>query len=109
MTPTGCSYPPDRTTIPASIDEHRRSLANLDHATRKLLLNGDSTVPLAGDMFQRRWFEIVEEAPSGFGVPVLGQPRPCPICLIELRRRLRIGVGKQVAVPRCRSWAGFPC
>lgn len=40
------------------------SLAELDPITRRQLLDGDWTARHGGSMFQREWFEVVEEAPS---------------------------------------------
>jgi predicted phage terminase large subunit-like protein len=66
------STDPARLFIPASLDDNPaldretyvRSLDNLDPVTRAQLLNGDWTVREPGGMFERAWFEIVDEAPA---------------------------------------------
>ena len=45
--------------------EYRRSLDQLDHLTRAQLLNGDWDILPCGGLFEREWFEIVNNAPSG--------------------------------------------
>lgn len=64
--------PLPRLFIPASLDDNPsldratyiRSLANLDPLTRAQLLNGDWTANALGGLFERAWFEIVDEAPA---------------------------------------------
>jgi predicted phage terminase large subunit-like protein len=66
------SHEPNRLFIPASLDdnpaldreEYVRSLDELDPLTRQQLLNGDWTANTTGGMFERAWFEIVDEAPA---------------------------------------------
>ncbi len=45
-------------------DEYVKSLNKLDPTTRQQLLKGDWTAAQPGNMFQRGWFDIVEEAPA---------------------------------------------
>jgi predicted phage terminase large subunit-like protein len=66
------SHEPNRLFIPASLDdnpaldreEYVRSLDELDPLTRAQLLNGDWTANALGGLFERAWFEIVDEAPA---------------------------------------------
>lgn len=61
-----------RVFIPASVldnpgidaESYVASLAELDHHTRRQLLNGDWAARPVGDLFRREWFEIVDEAPG---------------------------------------------
>lgn len=61
-----------RPYIPATLDdnphldreEYVKSLNKLDPTTREQLLKGDWTAAQPGNMFQRSWCEIVEQAPS---------------------------------------------
>lgn len=61
-----------RPFIPATLDdnpyldreEYVKSLNKLDPTTREQLLKGDWTAAQPGNMFQRSWFGIVEEAPA---------------------------------------------
>jgi predicted phage terminase large subunit-like protein len=62
----------DAVFIPAWMDdnpfvnkeEYRKSLANLDPITRAQLEKGDWEISAKGEMFERGWFEIVDEAPK---------------------------------------------
>lgn len=66
------SQEPGRAFIPSSLkdnpsldyDEYVRSLDNLDPITRAQLLDGDWTVNALGGLFERGWFEIVDDAPA---------------------------------------------
>jgi predicted phage terminase large subunit-like protein len=44
-------------------EEYRTSLSELDPVTRRQLEHGDWRVRQAGEMFDRRWFELVDSAP----------------------------------------------
>lgn len=63
---------PGRAFIASALDDNPsldresyvRSLDNLDPVTRSQLLNGDWTVREPGGMFERGWFEIIDEAPA---------------------------------------------
>jgi len=63
---------PTRVFIPSSLSDNPsldresyvRSLDNLDPLTRAQLLNGDWTANALGGLFERAWFEIVDEAPA---------------------------------------------
>jgi predicted phage terminase large subunit-like protein len=68
---------PDRFFLPARIadnphirsDEYLASLANLDGARRRQLLDGDWEVMPSGNLFRRHWFSIVDDWPREvFGV-----------------------------------------
>jgi predicted phage terminase large subunit-like protein len=62
-----------RVFIPAKLDdnphvdraEYERSLAQLDPVTREQLRHGNWDVRAQGPMFDRGWFKIIDEAPSG--------------------------------------------
>jgi predicted phage terminase large subunit-like protein len=62
-----------RVFIPAKLDdnphvdrvEYERSLAQLDPVTREQLRNGNWDVRAQGPLFDRAWFKISDEAPSG--------------------------------------------
>lgn len=49
-------------------DEYIRSLQNLDHHTRRQLLEGDWDAREPGDLFRAEWFTVVEphQVPEGF-------------------------------------------
>jgi predicted phage terminase large subunit-like protein len=47
-------------------EEYEASLMELDPVTRAQLLDGDWDVLPKGDMFQREWFEVVDEIPAYF-------------------------------------------
>ena len=44
--------------------EYEKSLAQLDYVTRKQLQEGDWDVSPAGKLFNRKWFKVVDKAPS---------------------------------------------
>lgn len=44
--------------------EYRKSLAQLDHVTRKQLEEGDWDISAGGLLFNRAWFEIVDAVPA---------------------------------------------
>ena len=46
-------------------DGYEKSLSKLDPVTRKQLKEGDWDIRVKGRMFDRSWFEIVNEAPAG--------------------------------------------
>lgn len=62
-----------RVFLPATLDDNPhidresyvKSLGNLDPITLRQLLDGDWTARHGGSLFQREWFEVVEEAPAG--------------------------------------------
>lgn len=63
----------NRPFVPARLEDnpslHRESyiesLMELDPTTRQQLLEGDWTAAAPGNMFQRAWFPIIDEAPAG--------------------------------------------
>lgn len=63
----------NRVFIPAKLsdnpsldqDEYLGSLAELDHHTRRQLLEGDWDSRPPGDLFRREWFEKIKKAPDG--------------------------------------------
>lgn len=75
--PMVCQLPgwhPGRVFIPARVadnpgldveDYTRRMADNLDHHTRRQLLDGDWDARPPGDLFRREWFEIVDVIPEG--------------------------------------------
>lgn len=64
---------PTRPFVPAKMTDnpyidqtsYTESLANLDPITRAQLLNGDWSARHAGSLFNRSWFEIVDDVPAG--------------------------------------------
>jgi predicted phage terminase large subunit-like protein len=62
----------DRRFIPAGLvdnpyldhEEYAKMLSELDPVTRAQLQNGDWDIAAQGEMFQRGWFEVVENAPQ---------------------------------------------
>lgn len=65
-------WPHGRVFIPAKLsdnphldqDAYQDSLSNLDHHTRRQLLDGDWDARPPGDLFRREWFEIIDVAPE---------------------------------------------
>jgi len=65
-------YGPERPFVPAKVDdnpsvdteEYRKTLENLDHITRRQLLEGDWTARVAGSLFRREWFRVVDAIPA---------------------------------------------
>lgn len=66
-------WPHGRVFIPAKIsdnphldkDSYVENLAELDHHTRAQLLDGDWDSRPPGDLFRKKWFEIVDTIPDG--------------------------------------------
>ncbi len=76
--PMVCQLPgwehPSRVFIPARVQDNpgldvddyvRRMAENLDHHTRRQLLDGDWDSRPPGDLFRREWFEVVDVIPEG--------------------------------------------
>ncbi len=66
-------WPQKRIFIPAALrdnphldaESYVENLDELDHHTRRQLLDGDWDSKPPGDLFRREWFEIVDELPDG--------------------------------------------
>jgi predicted phage terminase large subunit-like protein len=66
------SCPPERVFIPSNLTDnphldearYRKSLAELDHVTRRQLEFGDWDAMAEGLIFKREWFKIVDAVPS---------------------------------------------
>ncbi len=76
--PLVCQRPgwehPSRVFIPARVQDNpgldvddyvRRMAENLDHHSRRQLLDGDWDSRPPGDLFRREWFEIIDTIPEG--------------------------------------------